>query len=56
MSVVVSREARRDLQRIRRYITEELGNPAAAARVIAALKKAPKACAIFPAVGSRWTR
>lgn len=51
MSVVVSREARRDLQRIRRYITEELGNPAAAVRIIAALKKSAESLRDFPGRG-----
>ncbi len=39
MAVVVSKEARRDLEGIRRYILEELANPEAARRIMTRLKQ-----------------
>ena len=49
--VVVSREARKDLVEIRRYIRDELNNPEAARRIIASLKKALVALESFPGRG-----
>ena len=49
--IVVSRMARRDLQDIRRYICEELCNPPAARRILAALKASMLRLADFPDSG-----
>ncbi len=46
--IVVSREARKDLTGIRRYIEEELANPDAARRIMALLKKSMLSLADFP--------
>ena len=49
--VIVSRMARRDLQEIRRYICEELCNPPAAQRILAALKRSVLRLESFPDSG-----
>lgn len=49
--VIVSRAAREDLQEIRRYICEELCNPPAAQRILAALKRSVLRLETFPDSG-----
>ena len=49
--VTLSPEARRDLMSIRAYIRDEICNPAASQRIIAALKKCVTSLASFPGRG-----
>ena len=49
--VTVSKEARKDLVNIRKYISEELENPQAANRIIHELKEASKSLQLFPRRG-----
>ena len=46
--VIVSKEARKDLINIRDYIRDELCNPAAAKRIIQALRTAIEGLRVFP--------
>ena len=46
--VAVSKEAQRDLTRIRNYIRDELCNPSAASRIIHALRTAIEGLQLFP--------
>lgn len=48
MQIIVSREARKDLLGIRKYIVEELLNPDAARRIIAQIRKSVLTLASFP--------
>ena len=48
MSIIVSREARKDLVQIRQYISEELCNPDAAVRIMGLLKKSIASLSDFP--------
>ncbi len=49
--IIVSREARRDLASIRNYIRDELSNPLAAQRIMAALKQHILSLQDFPGKG-----
>ena len=49
--VIVSREARRDLEGIRAYIRDDLANPDAARRIIGELKKSVLSLSSMP---GRW--
>lgn len=49
--IIVSKRARRDLEEIHRYIQEELANPPAARRILAALKSGMLRLALFPDSG-----
>ena len=51
MSIIVSREARKDLVQIRQYISEELCNPDAAVRIMGLLKKSIASLSDFPGRG-----
>lgn len=51
MSIIVSKEARKDLVLIRQYIREELCNPDAAVRIIGMLKKSMASLSDFPGRG-----
>ena len=51
IKVAVSREARKDLVNIRRYISEELENPQAAKRIIHELRSAIEGLQLFPRRG-----
>ena len=51
MSIIVSREARKDLVQIRQYISEELCNPDAAVRIMGLLKKSIASLSGFPGRG-----
>ena len=46
--ITVSKEARKDLLSIRRYIQDDLANPDAAQRIISSLKKSILDLKIFP--------
>ena len=50
-AVIVSREARRDLQGIRTYIRDELQNPEASRRILKALRAAIEDLRLFPGRG-----
>lgn len=49
--ITVSKEARKDLVSIRQYIHDELSNPDASRRVIAALKKSIQSLTDFSSRG-----
>lgn len=49
--LIVSREARNDLIAIRQYIRDELENPAAATRIIRALKDSMERLKEYPGIG-----
>ena len=51
MSIIVSKEARKDLVQIRQYISEELCNPDAAVRIMGLLKKSIASLSDFPGRG-----
>ena len=51
MSIIVSKEARKDLVQIRQYISEELCNPDAAVRIMELLKKSIASLSDFPGRG-----
>ena len=51
VSIIVSREARKDLVQIRQYISEELCNPDAAVRIMGLLKKSIASLSDFPGRG-----
>lgn len=51
MSIIVSKEARKDLVLIRQYIREELCNLDAAVRIIGMLKKSTASLSDFPGRG-----
>lgn len=51
MSIIVSREARKDLVQIRQYISEELCNPDVAVRIMGLLKKSIASLSDFPGRG-----
>ena len=51
IKVAVSKEARKDLVNIRRYISEELENPQAAERIIHELRSAIEGLQLFPRRG-----
>ena len=51
MSIIVSKEARKDLVQIRQYISEELCNPDAAVRIMELLKKSIASLSDFPGKG-----
>ena len=51
VSIIVSREARKDLVQIRQYISEELCNPDVAVRIMGLLKKSIASLSDFPGRG-----
>ena len=51
MSIIVSKEARKDLVQSRQYISEELCNPDAAVRIMGLLKKSIASLSDFPGRG-----
>ena len=51
VSIIVSKEARKDLVQIRQYISEELCNPDAAVRIMGLLKKSIASLSDFPGRG-----
>ena len=51
VQVALSRAAQHDLISIRNYIRDELGNPDAARRIIASLKKSVQSLGEFPSRG-----
>ena len=54
--VIVSREARKDLEGIRAYIRDDLANPDAARRIIGELKKSVLSLSVHAGgAGSLWT-
>ena len=51
IKVSLSAEAERDLSQIKRYVTDELENPAAAKRILAGITKRIRILSKFPELG-----